>query len=571
MNAGITSGRKGFWHSSDEMKWALCRKEWNDLKKRYTTLFLAFALLLTLLCACGQQSEQPASSGAEPTRSPVTQGIGKPRPEKTKEISITELYSEEGSGISDGFQYNYSFHVPQIEDDTAGAAAINQEIASTYGEAAKECLESIHNKEIPYCSNMEYENFRSGDILSLVLKYAYFYDGFEEYTVYSYDAAEGVRLTNEDMLKRQNMTEADYLTALRRAAAKDFDDAYHADWENIEDIYSGGYQELRSWTLSEQNLNLDLPLYLSDGVLHVIAPIGSVAGAGYVSRDLALDLEENASDVETAQLGDYLTVKRQGNAVTLRIRQTPQLEALLGEYGLIHTDAALYDKDLTVGGLYGSYTKIFCCEIGEAGKPFVFLLTQEGRVEYIDVLSCLSCGYFCGGGPVLGVTNVKAFDLDDEPQFVPGIDAYYIDAYAVTAGGERLPLFDTVSFQSYTIPQNLQNSGWWNDETGGSLTVSEGNGDNFNYCVFRETGSVSVEIHGILNYLGMTEKGMVYAYRLWGPFSNGPGLTGAAAFDQRSQFSGNDYESTLTVTELGGTPLIGEQTGDTTVLMSSFG
>lgn len=571
MNAGITSGRKGFWHSSDEMKWALCRKEWNDLKKRYTTLFLAFALLLTLLCACGQQSEQPASSGAEPTRSPVTQGIGKPRPEKTKEISITELYSEEGSGISDGFQYNYSFHVPQIEDDTAGAAAINQEIASTYGEAAKECLESIHNKEIPYCSNMEYENFRSGDILSLVLKYAYFYDGFEEYTVYIYDTAEGVRLTNEDMLKRQNMTEAEYLSALRCAAAKNFDNAYHADWENIEDIYSGGYQELRSWTLSEQNLNLDLPLYLSDGVLHVIAPIGSVAGAGYVSRDLALDLEENASDVETVQLVDYLTVKRQGNAVTLRIRQTPQLEALLGEYGLIDTDAALYDEDLTVGGLYGSYTKIFCCEIGEAGKPFVFLLTQEGRVEYIDVLSCLSCGYFCGGGPVLGVTNVKAFDLDDEPQFVPGIDAYYIDAYAVTAGGERLPLFDTVSFQSYTIPQNLQNSAWWNDETGGALTLSEGNGDNFNYCVFRETGSVSVEIHGTLNYLGMTEKGMVYAYRLWGAFSNGPGLTGAAAFDQRSRFSGNDYESTLTITELGGTPLIGELTGDKTAFMQSFG
>ncbi len=109
-----------------------------------------------------------------------------------------------------------------------------------------------------------------------------------------------------------------------------------------------------------------------------------------------------------------------------------------GEDGLIITDAALYDKDLTVDGLYGSYTKIFCGEIGEAGEPFVFLLTQEGRVEYIDVLSCLSCGYFCGG-LLMGVTNVKAFDLDDEPQFVPGIDVYYIDAYAVTAGGERLP------------------------------------------------------------------------------------------------------------------------------------
>ena len=57
-------------------------------------------------------------------------------------------------------------------------------------------------------------------------------------------------------------------------------------------------------------------------------------------------------------------MKRQGNAVTLRIRQTPRLEVLLGEDGLIITDAALYDKDLTVDGLYGSYTKIFCGEIG---------------------------------------------------------------------------------------------------------------------------------------------------------------------------------------------------------------
>ena len=78
-------------------------------------------------------------------------------------------------------------------------------------------MESIQNKEIPYCSNVEYKSFRSGDILSLVLKYAYFYDGFEGYTVYSYDTAKGVRLTNEDILKMQDMTEAEYLSALRPA------------------------------------------------------------------------------------------------------------------------------------------------------------------------------------------------------------------------------------------------------------------------------------------------------------------------------------------------------------------
>lgn len=534
------------------------------MKKRHTALFLAVVLLLTTLCACGQQTEQQEGGGEEPTKGLITWEPAKPSSEQSKEIAVTELISEEGEGASDdGFSYQYSFHVPQIEDDTAGADAINQEIISTYGKIAEECLESVRKKETPYCSSVEYESFHSGDVLSLVLKCAYFYDGFEGYAAYSYDTAKAVRLTNEDILKMQNMTEAEYLTALRRAAAKEFDDAYHVGWGDMEDIHSGGYQELRSWTLSEQNLSLDLPLYLDNGAVHVIAHIGSPAGASYIDRDLALELEEDTSDVETAQLGDYLTVKRQGNAVTLRIRQTPRLEALLGEDGLINTDTALYDKDLAVNGLHGSYTKIFCGEIGEADELFVFLLTEEGRVEYIDVLSCLSCGYFCGGGPLLGEADVKDL-VQSSADGLP-------DVWAVTKSGEKVGLWDTVSFQRYTIPASLQNREWWNDETGGSLTVSEGNGDNFHYYVFRETGSVSAEIHGTLSYLGMTEKGMVYAYRLWGAFSNGPGLIGAAAFDQRSQFNGNDYESTLTVTELGGTPLLGERTGDTTVLMSSSG
>ena len=532
------------------------------MKKRHMVLFLASVLLLSTLCACGQQTgqtEQPEGGGGHS----AAHGIEKPLPEKTKKIVVTELYSEEGEGVfSDGSPYKYSFHVPQIEYDTDDAATINQEIASTYGKIAKECLESVKKKETPYCSSVVYEHFRSGNILALVLRHANFYDGFEGYAAYSYDTANGVRLTNEDILKMQNMTEADYLTALRRAAAKEFDDSFHASWGALEESDPGGYQELRSWTLSEQNLNLNVPFYMDNGTVHVIAHIGSPAGASYIDRDLVLNLENDIGQMETAQLGDYLTVKRQGNAVTLRIRQTPRLEALLREYGLINTDAALYDKDLTVGGLYSSYTKIFCGEIGEADEPFVFLLTQEGWVEYIDVLSCLSCGYFCGG-PLLGVADAKSL-VHSSADGLP-------DIWAITEKGEKLGLWDIVSCQRYTIPASLQNSGWWNDEIGGSLTVSEGNGDNFNYCVFRETGSVSVDIHGNLNYLGMTEKGMVYAYRLWGAFSNGPGLTGVAAFDQRSEFNGDDYESTLTVTELCGTPLLGDQTGDTTVLMQSFG
>ena len=543
--------------------------------KRALAAILALMMALSL-AACRNQAQQAEADSGVAVESAQTAGDtvadavmenenSTELPSQKKEVGVSELYNEEGEGTSDdGFSYNYSFRVPQIEDDTTDAAAINQEIASSYGEAVKECLGSVQNKEIPYCSNVEYESFRSGDILSLVLKYAYFYDGFEGYTTYSYDTAKGVRLTNKDILKMQNMTEADYLSALRRAAAKDFDDSYHAVWGDFEDINSGGYQELRSRTISERNLSLSLPLYLDDDVLHVIAPIGSIAGAEYMSRDLTLEFTEAVDHVETVQQGDYLTVKQQGNTITLRVRQTPQLEALLGEYGLLNVDTALYDKDLTVNGLYGSYTKIVCGEIGEADEPFVFLLTEEGRVDYIDVLSCLQGGYFCGGGPLLGVANVKdltQFSGDGLP-----------DICAVTESGERVGLWDTVSFQRYTMGYGLLNCDWCGSQsvngtgTSYSLTLMDGNGDNFLLTSYDPDTDTIMNSSGNLTYLGMTEKGAVYAYRLWGEFSNGPGLTGVIALDQRSEFNGGDYESTLTITELGGTPFLGEQTGDTTTL-----
>ena len=119
------------------------------MKKRHMVLFLASVLLLSTLCACGQQTgqtEQPEGGGGHS----AAHGIEKPLPEKTKKIVVTELYSEEGEGVfSDGSPYKYSFHVPQIEDDTDDAATINQEIASTYGKIAKECLESVKKKETP--------------------------------------------------------------------------------------------------------------------------------------------------------------------------------------------------------------------------------------------------------------------------------------------------------------------------------------------------------------------------------------------------------------------------------------
>ncbi|SFJ05360.1 hypothetical protein SAMN02910435_01269 [Ruminococcaceae bacterium D5] len=545
------------------------------MKKRGTALLLAFALLLALLCACGQQAQKNSES---PIQSAST-GIGnasKPLP-AGKKVAVSEMYSEEGRGTSDdGIPYNYSYHVPQIDDNTPDADSINEEISHFCGVLVDASMEEISSGGPPSCNIVAYESYRSGDVLSLVLKYTYYYDGFEGYAVYNYDTAKGVRLTNEDMLDLLGVSEEQYLSALRRAAAKGFDDTYHANWLDLEATNSGGYQELRLWTISAWNLSVDLPRYLDDGVLHVIVPIGSPAGAGFLYRTLALELEEDASDVETAQLGDYLTVTRRGNTITLRVRQTPQLEALLGEYGLINVDAALYDKDLTVNGLYGNYTKILCAQIGEGDVPYVFLLTEEGRVEYINALACLECGYFCGSGPLLGVDGAKELVLDPDRFYSEIFEKDYFDAYAVSAGGERVYLWDLVSLDGYTIPRSFCDGEWTDRSTidSGSeihsLRLADGNGDNFYDTRFNPvTASIYTESYGTLTYLGMTEKGMVYGFQSWSRFKGDTSTRGAVALSLEGLYDGS--EITLCVAELSGTPLMGEGPGSVTRFVRTYG
>lgn len=83
------------------------------MKKGHKAMFLAFVLLLTTLCACGQQAEQAGQSegsSGEPTKGFVTREPEKPSSKQSKEIAVTELYNEEGEGdCGDGFSYKVHY------------------------------------------------------------------------------------------------------------------------------------------------------------------------------------------------------------------------------------------------------------------------------------------------------------------------------------------------------------------------------------------------------------------------------------------------------------------------------
>ncbi|MGM9624085.1 MAG: hypothetical protein ACI3XM_00125 [Eubacteriales bacterium] len=542
------------------------------MKHKYAVLFLLFALSIILLCACREQTghketesiesvqdTESDSTGTEPVTSPAVQ----------KDIVIGEMYSEEGSSvIPDGPEFRYGYYVPQIEDNTPDAKSINDEIAAIYGELAKDSMACIRNSEIPVCGFITYESFRSGNLLCLVLKCTYFNGTFEEYGTYSYDTVKGLRLTNEDILQIIGISQEQYLYAVRCAAAKCYDDAYFSfqgEWDT--DIVPGDYQLLRCRTLSEKNVTLDLPLYLDqDGVFHTIAAIGCHTGTDWRYQILTPDPETDTAETETdASLG-YLAVTRQGRTVKLRFNETE------GSSGIPETDGYTfhipYNTEFSVNGLYDDYVRIFCAAVGASEQPYVFLLTKEGRVDYLDVMMCLQYGYFCAGGPLLGVENVTDFVVDADEDGL-------LCAYAITGDGERISLQELIIRNQRSMEGCF--SGEWNytitadeDIDAESVWLEVDEEGNFDLTCYRAEQNERMTFHGFLTYLGMTEDGAVYAYNLWGLGSNGPGLWGTVALDMEVYY-GDGVSDKLYVRELGGTPLLGVQTGDTTVLEQSFG
>lgn len=201
---------------------------------------------------------------------------------------IRELYSEEFD-YTDGVGNNghYTYHVPQLLADTEGAAAINSDVESKYGAILREVLEAKTGGFSLSCLYIAWETYQYGDILSLLVSCGWGYD-MDEYSVYLYDTVSGRQLTTADLLAALHIDETVFLDAVRQTAAERFDGQYGAVGGDDADLLA----ERREWTLSEENINLNVMAYTDGkGVIRVILPIGSIAGASAYEQVLTPDLE----------------------------------------------------------------------------------------------------------------------------------------------------------------------------------------------------------------------------------------------------------------------------------------
>lgn len=249
--------------------------------KKFLTMLLAAAMLFTL-AACGTTPNETGNdNNTQDDHQAETPDASYEAPQ------ITELYNEDfdyTDGI--GNSGHYTYRVPQIEADTQGAEAINKAISDAYTPIVNGVLEDVSDKVSLSCFYVAWESYQYENILSLVVSCSWDAD-VNEYNVYLYDIVSGQQLTTAGLLKALDVDETVFLEAVRRAAAAKFDTQYGAIAGGDTDEF---LTERRDWTLSDENINMDVRTYADgDGKLHVVLPIGSIAGADSYEQVLSLD------------------------------------------------------------------------------------------------------------------------------------------------------------------------------------------------------------------------------------------------------------------------------------------
>ena len=196
--------------------------------------------------------------------------------DQSQKKAVYELYSVDGFYEDEvGNAEAYSFHVPQIFDDTPDAEAINSEIAERFGNRVEEQFLNMEGGYSLWSWHAEWKAFWNGTQLFLLIT-ADENGGFKDYGAYGYDFETGSRITNEMILEQKGISEEEYLENLREKVQFMFEDMYSSLSEEIRE--AAGYDEMLEKTLGW--LDMEQPMFIDQlGGIETIVKIASVAGA----------------------------------------------------------------------------------------------------------------------------------------------------------------------------------------------------------------------------------------------------------------------------------------------------
>ena len=491
------------------------------MKKRFAVL-LAAAMLLSA-AGCAQDSKRPeptepaASAVSETSVENVEAAEDTPqKPQSSRRFDdsrISTLYDERFTYTDPyGIEDTYFYQVPQIDDDTEGAKNINEMIGYRFGYLVERALDARSRNDFIDTSYIIWVSNWDGPLLSLQITSS---DAMYNHDVgsYHYNFATGQELSNPEMLAHLGYTDdAKVMHALERAVAQHFDTYYgYIDPDQTATLYMMRAQSLSNLDGLYSYYSL-YPKY-SHGFVATV-PMYTPAGSGMYWTDVQVDPDKRQGSGQILHGQDewFTCDVSADGAVTVRALTDYVTPDGAMTYQTMKEWYELGDKtEFAVSGCYSDYIKMLMTSIGQDYAPYVFLLTENGNVEYIDVISGAQCGTMVNGGPLFGINGIVRFETGTAYDAEYG--AEYATVYGVSRDNEKFNLMEAVwNTAPLSIPSMV--GSFVSEDTGTWFEICEDQ-PNFYTGEYANGQMVPATWDSSISYLGMDDRGWICSVSLF--------------------------------------------------------
>lgn len=491
------------------------------MKKRCAVL-LAAAMLLSA-AGCAQDSKRPepskpaASAVSETSVENVEAAEDTPqKPQSSRRFDdsrISTLYDERFTYTDPyGIEDTYFYQVPQIDDDTEGAKNINEMIGYRFGYLVERALDARSRNDFIDTSYIIWVSNWDAPLLSLQITSS---DAMYNHDVgsYHYNFATGQELSNPEMLAHLGYTDdAKVMHALERAVAQHFDTYYgYIDPDQTAMLYMMRAQSLSNLDGLYSYYSL-YPKY-SHGFVATV-PMYTPAGSGMYWTDVQVDPDKRQGSGQILHGQDewFTCDVSADGAVTVRALTDYVTPDGAMTYQTMKEWYELGDKtEFAVSGCYGDYIKMLMTSIGQDYAPYVFLLTENGNVEYIDVISGAQCGTMVNGGPLFGINGIVRFETGTAYDAEYG--AEYATVYGVSRDNEKFNLMEAVwNTAPLSIPSMV--GSFVSEETGTWFEICEDQ-PNFYTGAYTNGQRIPATWDSSISYLGMDDRGWICSVSLF--------------------------------------------------------
>ena len=499
--------------------------------KKLLSLTAAALLLITTGCGRSNAPLASASSAAPSVSAPITEptvessddtaptvqkdeAAAKPQNSRRLDDSrIIPLYSERFTYTDPyGIEDTYFYEVPQIDDDTEDAKHINAIIDYRYGYLVERALDARSRNDFIDTSYIIWVSNWNGPVLSLQITSSdrMFNDDVGSY---HYNFATGQELTNLDLLEYMGYTDsAKTLNALQRATAQYFDLHYGGN----DPTYAAELNQMRVQSLSELDsvfTYYSIFPHFSNGFV-VTVPMYTPAGSGMYWTDVQVDPNKRQASGQILHGQDewFTCDVTATGEVTVRALTDYVTPDGAVTYQTMKEWYELGDKtEFAVSGCYSDYIKMLMTSIGQDYAPYVFLLTENGNVEYIDVISGAQCGTMVNGGPLFGINGIVRFETGTAYDAEYG--AEYATVYGVSRDNEKFNLMEAVwNTAPLSIPSMI--GSFVSEETGTWFEICEDQ-PNFYTGEYTNGQMVPATWDSGITYLGMDHRGWICSISLY--------------------------------------------------------